>query len=466
MRRSAVILLSLIVASGFAALLHSCSRTNRDLSGMETVWVAPRAKGTLSNIVDMNETVFFVADEIKKKGAPAEEFTRKGWLWKIGAQARRVKKVTRVASNYSNQYGAPFLYFLTSLNGSLFFSATDKYGDGLWRSDGTESGTRRIKSIPFPGYLTKVNDQFFFASGNTLWKCDGVSDRATIVKSFPDGRNKPYALTNAGGACFFLKEGRELWKSDGTEPGTTMAAALAPICFSRLLCTGMAACGRSIYYFTLTPASKTNLWRSDGSSSGTVLLKSNWPEQGLDANDCAASGESLYFFANDGVHGRELWKSNGSLDGTLLVKDIFAGTSGSIAAALRAAIVTLDGIAYFSADDGLHGQELWRSDGTPDGTRMVKDLCPGSIGSRPSLFAAAKERLYFVAGDGVAAPGVWESDGTPENTRRLCPPRSDFAIFDLYPLTISGPRVYCVGIDAATSSQIAILAAPLLSSGR
>ena len=48
------------------------------------------------------------------------------------------------------------------------------------------------------------------------------------------------------------------------------------------------------------------------------------------------------------------------------------------------ASVTLpDGSALFAANDGVHGRELWRTDGTPGGTRMVDDLVPGPAASGP-----------------------------------------------------------------------------------
>src|SRR5437763_2852314 len=46
-------------------------------------------------------------------------------------------------------------------------------------------------------------------------------------------------------------------------------------------------------------------------------------------------------------------------------------------------LMAVGATTYFSADDGAHGQELWKSDGTAAGTLMVKDINPGSPGSSP-----------------------------------------------------------------------------------
>src|SRR5438309_5698350 len=46
----------------------------------------------------------------------------------------------------------------------------------------------------------------------------------------------------------------------------------------------------------------------------------------------------------------------------------------------------LGGSLYFGIDDGASGQELWKSDGTPQGTDIVRDIAPGSFSSSPALF--------------------------------------------------------------------------------
>ncbi len=121
---------------------------------------------------------------------------------------------------------------------------------------------------------------------------------------------------------------------------------------------------------------------------------------------------TLFFRPDDGVHGDELWKSNGTAAGTVLVKDISPGTGGSD----LQEFVNVNGVLYFRADDGVHGSELWKSDGTAAGTVMVKDIFPGvNSGVLSSLFSAGGN-LYFQADDGVHGTELWKSDGTAAGT--------------------------------------------------
>src|SRR5262249_31713760 len=70
---------------------------------------------------------------------------------------------------------------------------------------------------------------------------------------------------------------------------------------------------------------------------------------------------------------------------------------------------------YYAASDGTHGTEVWRTDGTPAGTFMLKDICPGACSSRPRTLTSSNGLLFFVA-QGPQGPGLWKSDGTPGGT--------------------------------------------------
>src|SRR5689334_16763056 len=106
------------------------------------------------------------------------------------------------------------------------------------------------------------------------------------------------------------------------------------------------------------------------------------------------AGGRLYFLVSDPDHGGELWTSDGTADGTRLVKDINPGPAGSDPDNLTAVGDSL----YFTAGVPGGGTGIWRSDGTAQGTVLVKDMNPSGSPS-PSQFTAVGNRLYFVFRD-------------------------------------------------------------------
>jgi ELWxxDGT repeat protein len=109
-----------------------------------------------------------------------------------------------------------------------------------------------------------------------------------------------------------------------------------------------------------------DLWKTDGTAAGTVVVKSLPLTVGL-TNAPVVSGGSVFFQGCTSTNGCELWKTDGTSAGTVLVKDIRPGSSSSGPIQLT----DVNGTLFFAANDGATGLELWKSDGTAAGTALV-----------------------------------------------------------------------------------------------
>ncbi len=136
------------------------------------------------------------------------------------------------------------------------------------------------------------------------------------------------------------------------------------------------------YFVTLDWYYGTILYRSDGTEAGTSLLWILYPDLLYDPTRLAVLNGSLYFAAYDKVTGYELYKSDGTVGGTALVKDINSEGDG-LPVYTDMLLAVFNGLLFFSADDGTTGNELWVTDGTEAGTRLVKDIAPNISGVPP-----------------------------------------------------------------------------------
>ena len=146
------------------------------------------------------------------------------------------------------------------------------------------------------------------------------------------------------------------------------------------------------------------LYVTDGTLTGTSMIK-EINEGGIPVSQFNSPishtwhNDVLYFALDDGIHGEEFWRTDGTEEGTYLVKDIREGEVGSFPAGFK----VWKNHFYFSAmDSSTTGYELWKSDGTEDGTAMLKDIYPGDNwdeSSYPGGFTEFKGKLYFSAED-------------------------------------------------------------------
>jgi ELWxxDGT repeat protein len=306
---------------------------------------------------------------------------------------------------------------LVEFNDKLYFAANDgETGRALFVSDGTTDGTQLVTDV-FPennsqsrfyfsnlDNLTEFNDKLYFAadngeSGKELFVSDGTTEGTQLFKDIYPGEDEygnknsssPDYLTEFNGKLYFTARddanGEELFVSDGTAEGTQLLVNI------------------------------------DQSQSGGYY---SHQFDDFNTRKLFEFNDKLYFKGNNGESGEELFVTDGTAEGTQLVKDINPGEDnyGYQNSSSPGNFVEFNDKLYFSANDGESGEELFVSDGTAEGTQLVKDINPKgeengyNYGSRPSDLLEFNDKLYFAAYDGESE-GLYVSDGTAEGTQLL-----------------------------------------------
>lgn len=330
-------------------------------------------------------------------------------------------------------------FMSTSGRPLVAFTATSPdAGRELWVTDGTPEGTKlRADLIPGTGtsspsrLIESQGVQYFVAVGvgigKELWRYSPQSDVFEPPMDINNGisGSEPYALCGTGAALYFsavhAETGEELWVVRDHHSAPEIFADIYPGPESSFPYYTVEIKGRVVTVAT-SPVYGRELWISDILQEELVLLAdintdssvnpSSFPEQ------FTSAGDTLYFTANDIEHGTELWRTDGTREGTRMVKDIFPNSPSSNPENL----VALGNVLYFTADDGIKGVELWRSDGSAEGTSIVFDIHPTGDAA-PGNLIEFKNRLYFSAFEPLQGEELWtlEVGGQPRLLKGIAP---------------------------------------------
>ena len=269
-----------------------------------------------------------------------------------------------------------------------------------------------VSSSYYSPALTPLNGKVYFRGppwnqdSATLWLSD-----ATEAGTYPIHENVSEPLMKAGRLLYFVQNG-SLWASDGTAAGTRWMRSLgggSPYNLFQDI--------RGRLFFFVSRSSSSELWVSDGTAEGTGPVASFSSRPSV-LSRVVEFRDQLFFIMRDAEWRTELWTSDGTPGGTHLFKAIAPGSASPYLSQLMVA----NGTLYFSANDHVHGQELWAARSlNPAHTSMVKDFRPGPGGSYPTLLAQLHGRLYFTfhPADQFSDLELWRTDGSPHGTVRV-----------------------------------------------
>jgi ELWxxDGT repeat protein len=382
-------------------------------------------------------------------------------LWRSSGEAAGTARLAEGV--YAPREGSPIPWALTA-DRLYFFRRTGVFE--LWESDGTAAGTRRIASLPqladrdeifavasFGGGVFFLSAEVFTIIGGEpsygnviLWRTDRTSGRTRSLY----GDVGAFALYPTADRLLFLSTAG-VWATDGTPRGTVPLPGPPGEADFEVTWIGGTSGGK-LYFGGHDPLGGDALWVSDGTGPGTRLLAPGLTF-GFGFPGVLPLGDRTFFVAADAAHGVELWSTRGTPATTARVVDLCPGSCSAFADPFPygPSLAVAGGQVFMLASDGVHGTDLWVSDGTAAGTRRVLDLDFGGPGDVGRLRPEGDE-VFFYQRDAAGTVTLWGSDGTPEGTRRL----TDFSGADPFSASPSlpapslaalGPWIVTTGYD-------------------
>ncbi|MFA6232962.1 MAG: ELWxxDGT repeat protein [Bacteroidota bacterium] len=347
----------------------------------------------------------------------------------------------------------------TAVNGVIYLSLSAPKSRGweswLYVTNGTTTGTTKLKSwttsqmTSGTGMFRALGSNCIFTQYNGytggIWKSNGTNKGTTQLKSFPNtGIN---CAVVCGGYYIFPANdgtnGKELWRTNGTSAGTVLAANINPGGASSNP-DYMIVLGSKVY-FSADNGQGATLFVYDPANHSCSPIGMNGASV---PKWLTAMNGKLYYSAFTELAGRELWEFDPALSQSSanprLVADIATGsgsgdprygeTTTPNMSDLDAIFAELNGYLYFAAKSDATGYKLWRSNGT------VTEEVPGFSGTntvRPNSLTPMNGKLYFCAFDATLGSClyVYDPNYTPPTPKSSAAPISpgELALSQNYP---------------------------------
>ncbi len=303
-----------------------------------------------------------------------------------------------------------------------YFLADRAYGQQLWRTDGTASGTEMIVDLE-PEWYNGHSERYFVyprdlrrlpstsgerlifiaypqSTGSEVWQSDGTAEGTGVVADLypgPQGSD-PEHLTVVGDRAFWTADdgsGRALWTWNAGTAAVSLLGQVGQVLTARALAD-------RLVWFEQRDGTVA-LLSSDGHGISQVAEYA-----GAVGGEWIVTHDHRLFFVLADDRGAELWKSDGTADGTGRVVDLWPGARGSYPHGLRLIDDALYFSAeYFSAEDGQSGQQLWRLSLATLTVSQAASIDPGATGSAPREMVKVGDRLVFSADSAEHGRELW-----------------------------------------------------------
>lgn len=302
----------------------------------------------------------------------------------------------------------------------VLFAGSGAQGTGIWRTDGTASGTSLVHEIP--GLHVNwsnariIGGRYFLETGSELWVSDGTpagTERlatGSLMRGLGDLDGRAAVLHQAP-----TGRGWDLTTSDGTIAGTAVATTIDDAICQALVTLPRARTRSQTSGLAFTTC-EGRLWRTDGTASGTFMIDEapgiwyGWPEHPdrfyYSTFDLAGSSvTSVVLWETDGVtvsHVADIdtiFGGIGTVDGTMFagssdgVWRIGGGRPAELVHPLLDAgppVAVADRVLVYEGNEDGHSR-MWRNDGGPEGLYYVEGV------TDPYFFTRGGEHLYFAA---------------------------------------------------------------------
>ena len=415
------------------------------------------ASSNFSELINVNSTLYFIADNV---------------LWKSdGTEGGTVKVIDSSGTGGEPSFSNP--HELTKVNGLVYFVASP--GEDIWVSDGTSDGTQRLNLTYNPGTLselTAVHARLYFvwrdcgpgsslcdilmsSSGEIaretvaahpnvpafsnltdvsgtlfyvhadyrsvptyppsppklywqLMKVVGSNQEPVVVGDIPGNENNPPGNFHAaGGILYFVANdgifGPKLWRSDGTiiEMVPATAGPIHQIGGAYGVPEEIADVNGDVYF-----TDDRALWVINDAGNAEGIFCYFLTTSCVGSIGQLAEIHGRLYFVHSWEYGTTLYKFDGTVVSAVKFYPVI---QHPFFVPIINHLTDVGGRLYFAANDGISGAELWTSDGTPAGTTLVADISPGATSSEPAHLTDVNGVLFFTANDGIHGTELWRT---------------------------------------------------------